>query len=794
MQKLTTSLLIFFFTAFVALLHAQDSNTLLEQLEYEKEKVQKATLMFKLGVEYQKQNAFKKAIEYFTEAKRNQENNSSFENECNQKILQSYKALKDYKNALNTVDDLIKNSKQSNIQGQLIKNLNEGVELAELVKDYEKGREYNQELAEIYKENEDFTELGRVYNNLGVINRRKGNNQESRNFFNEALENNINSLKSKNNSLKNQVFTNINTGVTYLKLNQYSKADPYFNKALNIAQKSGDQKLLASAYNYLAMSDYLNDRNANAIGFANKARTIAELNNDSENKLNAYKVLALLYQSEEDYKESIIYNDKYTELLTKIEKQNQEEIQKNLQFEIEIEKKEAEFKSSIAEKQQQVAALKQSELEKEQQRLTLENQKKELAILKQDQALQLAKIREQQLEEQRTKNMLELTKQKAETDRQKAETDRQKAQTEKQKLLTEVQQREATLQAEKAKSQQKIAQEERKAKEASLEKGKLQEDKLKQQFWINLLALGIVLLILGILFFVYRTLKQSKKLNNELAEKNNIIENANQELKASQAQLIQSEKMASLGELTAGIAHEIQNPLNFVNNFSELSVDLAKELKEELEKLEIPEKDKEYVNEIIGDLSKNQEKINHHGKRASNIVKGMLEHSKASTGVKEPTDINGIADESLRLAFHSLKAIDKDFNSSMETHFDPNLPKIDVIPQDIGRALLNLITNAFYAVNERSKTEEIGYEPKVIITTQITANSHVLITVQDNGSGIPDSIKDKIFQPFFTTKPTGQGTGLGLSLSYEIVKAHRGELNIESSPETGAKFIISLPL
>ena len=297
------------------------------------------------------------------------------------------------------------------------------------------------------------------------------------------------------------------------------------------------------------------------------------------------------------------------------------------------------------------------------------------------------------------------------------------------------------------------------------------------------------------------TIEELDLKRKAIEETNIALQKTLEDLKAAQAQLIQSEKMASLGELTAGIAHEIQNPLNFVNNFSELSVDLAKELKEEVEKLEIAEKDKEYVNEIIGDLTQNQEKINHHGKRASSIVKGMLEHSRKSSGTKEPTDINALADEYLRLAYHGLRAKDKDFNATMETHFDSTLPKIDIIPQDIGRVLLNLITNAFYAVNEKNLSGLDVYEPKVIVTTQLTTNNQVLIAIKDNGPGIPDAIKDKIFQPFFTTKPTGQGTGLGLSLSYDIVKAHGGDIKVESShssvtekAQIGSEFIITLPI
>ena len=305
--------------------------------------------------------------------------------------------------------------------------------------------------------------------------------------------------------------------------------------------------------------------------------------------------------------------------------------------------------------------------------------------------------------------------------------------------------------------------------------------------------------------FAFTSKDLEKKLEEVLqlsAEKQQILSNQNEtleklvtartaELKASQNQLIQKEKLASLGELTAGIAHEIQNPLNFVNNFSELSVDLAKELKEEAEKSEI---DKELIIELVTDLSQNQEKINHHGKRASSIVKGMLEHSRTSTGVKELTDINALADEYLRLAYHGLRAKDNSFNADFELIAEENLPKIEVIPQDMGRVLLNLINNSFWAVNEKSKKGEAGYEPKVIISTELKANSQLLIAIKDNGTGMSDEIKAKIFQPFFTTKPTGQGTGLGLSLAYDIVtKGHSGTLEVLSNERDGSEFIITLP-
>ena len=252
--------------------------------------------------------------------------------------------------------------------------------------------------------------------------------------------------------------------------------------------------------------------------------------------------------------------------------------------------------------------------------------------------------------------------------------------------------------------------------------------------------------------------------------------------------MIQSEKMASLGELTAGIAHEIQNPLNFVNNFSEVNKELLLEMNDEIDKGNLSE-----AKSIAKDVIDKEQKINHHGKRADAIVKGMLQHSRSSSGIKEPTDINALADEYLRLAYHGLRAKDKSFNATMKTDFDETIGNINIIPQDIGRVILNLITNAFYAVTEKKKQQPDGYEPTVSVSTKKLSDK-VEIKVKDNGNGIPSKVLDKIFQPFFTTKPTGQGTGLGLSLSYDIVKAHGGELKVETKEGEGSEFIIQIPV
>jgi two-component system NtrC family sensor kinase len=330
-------------------------------------------------------------------------------------------------------------------------------------------------------------------------------------------------------------------------------------------------------------------------------------------------------------------------------------------------------------------------------------------------------------------------------------------------------------------------------KQKDVEAAKLQSQNRLKMY----LLLGGLLTVLMIAILLYRNNKQKQKAKTK-------IENAYSELKSTQAQLIQSEKMASLGELTAGIAHEIQNPLNFVNNFSEINTELIDELKQEADKGNLAE-----VKAIANDIKDNEEKINHHGKRADAIVKGMLQHSRQTSGTKEPTDINALCDEYLRLSYHGLRAKDKNFNADFKTAFDDTIGKINIVPQDIGRVLLNLYNNAFYATNEKKKTAgedlptgQAGYKPLVSIETKkinarpddTVGRDKVEIKVSDNGDGIPQNIVDKIFQPFFTTKPTGQGTGLGLSLSYDIIKAHGGEIKVNTTTGSGTEFIINLPV
>ncbi|MBL0108583.1 MAG: hypothetical protein IPP52_15210 [Ignavibacteria bacterium] len=317
-----------------------------------------------------------------------------------------------------------------------------------------------------------------------------------------------------------------------------------------------------------------------------------------------------------------------------------------------------------------------------------------------------------------------------------------------------------------------------KQKEEQSRKEAVLDYKSKMQIYSLIAGLTVLSFII---FILYRNNRQRKKANKK-------IEKAYEDLKSTQSLLIQSEKMASLGELTAGIAHEIQNPLNFVNNFSEVNAELIAEMKDEIDKGNIEE-----VKAIADDIEANEQKINHHGKRADAIVKGMLQHSRSNNGIKELTDLNALADEYLRLAYHGLRAKDKSFNATMKTDFDENIGNINVVPQDIGRVILNLITNAFYVADEKKKSGAENYEPTVSVSTKKLVDK-VEIRVKDNGNGIPQKVMDKIFQPFFTTKPTGQGTGLGLSLSYDIVKAHGGELKVETKEGEGSEFVIVLPV
>jgi signal transduction histidine kinase len=283
----------------------------------------------------------------------------------------------------------------------------------------------------------------------------------------------------------------------------------------------------------------------------------------------------------------------------------------------------------------------------------------------------------------------------------------------------------------------------------------------------------------------------------EILRQKEELQQAVEDLRSTQDQLVHAEKMASLGELTAGIAHEIQNPLNFVNNFSEVNLELASELNEELDKMNLSQEDKTHLISMVNMIRQNQDKINYHGKRADSIVKGMLQHSRTGSGIKEPVDLNSLVDEYVRLSYHGLRAKDKGFNATLDVHLDPAIEKIPALPQDLGRVLLNIFNNAFYAVNEKKQLGIEGYNPTLTVHTTLIdkGRKFALISIRDNGNGIPSAVRDKIFQPFYTTKPTGKGTGLGLSLSYDIItKGHGGELRMSSKENEYTEFTIKLPV
>ena len=318
--------------------------------------------------------------------------------------------------------------------------------------------------------------------------------------------------------------------------------------------------------------------------------------------------------------------------------------------------------------------------------------------------------------------------------------------------------------------------------------------------WSTLL-ITVIIIIAGLSFFFFyynrfhskslleeklKLEKKSDKLSLQLMEKSIELSKVEEKLHSTQDQLIQSEKMASLGQLTAGIAHEIQNPLNFVNNFSELSAELLDELNDSLS---IKEKEN-----IIDDIKQNLNKIAFHGKRADSIVKGMLQLSRTAPVAKQPTDINKLVEEFFVLAYHGMRAKDPGFNCTMEKHLSSNLPEVKIIPQDVSRVILNIFNNSFYSVDERSKSEDKNYRPKVSISTK-QLNGNITVTIRDNGKGIAENVRNKIFDPFFTTKPTGKGTGLGLSISKDIIeKGHNGNIKLDSMPGEYTEFIITLPI
>ncbi len=507
---------------------AQSLDELLGKLQNEKDNAQRSQLAYQIAQQYQKQKGNKKAVEYFRLAMQGAA--APQQVRCLQQMMAAQAAQPDYGAAIQTADELLpllNSAKNTEVWTQTQKRL---IDYAQLQKNYARAVQANNDLLQFYTQQNNLVEVARLYNNLGVLHRRLNKNSEAVEYFNKALATNKTLLNSNNKTAQQEIFTNINTGVTLLQLGRTKEADEYLKKATNLAEKNQNDYTKASAYNYLAMADYLADRNADALNYAKQAQTIAETNNDTENKLAAYKVLALLNESEDNYKEAQTYNKLYQELASSAEKQQQQAIQQNLETEIAVEKKESELKSLLAEKQQQAAALKQSELERQKQEQALQLKDQELALLKRNEELKNSELKSQQLEKQKVQQLLAMTTQAVEIEKQKAETEKQKALVEKQQQESQ----RLTLLADKERTEKESSQ---KALELAETQKQLETEKVARGKQITYLLMGLGLIILISLFFVWRSLKETRKLNVKLEDKNQKIEQQNEALHQKQEEI-----------------------------------------------------------------------------------------------------------------------------------------------------------------------------------------------------------------------------------------------------------------
>jgi class 3 adenylate cyclase/tetratricopeptide (TPR) repeat protein len=564
---------------FALSVQAQDENSLLTALAKEKDNSKRGDILYQLGLLYQKKEGYKKAISYYEQALPLVSSKDALG--IKQRVVRSYASTQDYKNALTKGDELLNDYSRTQDNVGKIVLLNELSDYAQRNNNYDKALYYNEQLLTAYQNANDLKGQAIAYNNLGVVQRRLGDKGKSTDYFNKAIDTNKEVLKSKSLSVENNAFTHINVGVTYLQLKNYKQANYYFDEGLRIAGSS--PKVKASALNYTAMGRYLNDQTNEALTLATEARDLAEANNDSENLLAAYKILSLIYQSQDDYKESQEYNNRYQELTKAMEAKRQEDQKKSLQREIDIEKKESEINNAIAEADRREAAFKQSELERQKQQQELKNREQELRIAKQNQEIAEAKLREQKAEQQRTQQLLEIAQQKAENERQKAETEKQKSEAERQKLL-----------ADKERTEKESKDKDLKSKEKDLqyanEQKKLQDAKLQQEAMVRYLGIFLLILVVGVLIFVYRSLTQTKKLNNQIKDQVVLLQEQQEEINVQNEELTQSreELMAQRDELADTnaqlvtkndiIAREQERSEKLLLNI--LPVETANELKE----------------------------------------------------------------------------------------------------------------------------------------------------------------------------------------------------------------------
>ena len=659
------------------------------------------------------------------------------------------KALTYFLSGLKTAEE-IKNKIQ--IAGM---SSNVGVVYASL-SNYPKAIDYFEKLLKISEELGNKSAIAQSLNNIGEASRLLGNYSKAIEYLQRSL-----TVCEEIGFQQMAGGASNNIGRGYLNLANYPKALDFMAKGLHIKKALGDKTGIADSYNalstlYLQLATDSKATSLNKLMRGNKTEALQKANayadsgrgfakevGNLQHLYEAYQTLSTIQELLGNHQNALAYFKQYS--ATKDSIFNQENDKKiavaTLQYD--FDKKETALKY-----EQQLTA---SQLQK--QTLLTKQQAQELAL--KVQATQIAN-------KERDLQRLQYLQEKA----SKQARERQLALSEKEKSL----------------------------KASALELSEVEIQRKNQERTYLLAGFGLLAALLGFVVYGYFQEQKAKNLlqrqKEEINQKTIQLENSLTDLRTTQAQLIQREKMASLGELTAGIAHEIQNPLNFVNNFSEVSTELVAELEEEQHK---EKRDTDLESEILSDLKQNLRKITQHGGRVSAIVRGMLEHSRSNTGEKRPTDLNALANEYLKIAYQSLRAKNKDFDAQLVTDFSPDLGRVAVVPQELGRVLLNLYNNAFYAVQQKQKTALVAYQPTVAIHTQ-QLNGCVEIRVSDNGAGIPYSLKTKIFQPFFTTKPTGEGTGLGLSLSYDIVtKGHQGSLRVESQEEEGSTFIIQLP-
>jgi len=595
-----------------------------------------------------------------------------------------------------------------------------------------------------------------------------------------------------------------NLGNAYRELGNTDEAYKAFSEALKLSEQVGDKKAIATSQGNLGTIYSLMGRPNDALKSYEEARKRFEEIGSKESTSVSYLEAGSVYFDIKKYEESKQSLEKGLMIAKQIG--NKDIISRSYRLLSQIDTATGNYSSALRNYDQYITyrdSMHHAEAAKQ-----LSEQGLQYAFSKKEDSLRLQQaLIAEQLEKQTllsTQQQQELKLKQASLDLAQKEKDVQmlkflqtqtelklsNEQNEKKLALSE---QEKVLQQSQLDKQTLIAKE--KEKELLVKDKKITVQKAQRDIWLAG-AIGFLLLS----FIMFRNYRQKQKANRllqqqniELEEQRDQVKKAMTELQQTQLQLIQKEKMASLGELTAGIAHEIQNPLNFVNNFSEVNVELGNELKQEVKKLALTDEQSQNLHSLADELLMNHEKIVHHGKKAGAIVRNMLQHTRKSSGVKELTNINALVDESLKLSYNGFRNMNKTFATKIETHFDESVSQVNVMPQDLSHALANLLNNAFYAVNEKKKQLNGAFEPTVLVSTKKVGNK-IIISVNDNGTGMSEKVSAKVFQPFFTTKPNGEGTGLGLSLSYDVVtKGHGGEMRVESKEGEGANFTIQLP-